>query len=230
MMKIERINDSQIRCTLSSFDLNVRNLNLGELAYGSDKARRLFKEMIQKASSEVGFEAEDLPLMVEAIPLSNESVMLVITKVDDPEEVDTRFAKFSPASDDDDIDISGMDIGDTLEGSDSLLSINPNGNQDKSSYVRIYVFDSLDRITEAAMAVNKKFFGINTLYKNPIDKQYYLTLKNSGLDPIGFATACNTLAEYGEKVRQTYSSESYYDEHYEVIIRNHALQSLVQIG
>ena len=78
-MKIERINDNQIRCTLTSFDLSVRNLNLGELAYGGEKARGLFREMIQKASNEVGFEAEDIPLMVEAIPLSNESIMLVIT-------------------------------------------------------------------------------------------------------------------------------------------------------
>lgn len=63
-MKIERINENQIRCTLTSFDLSVRNLNLGELAYGSEKARNLFREMIQKASNEVGFEAEDIPLMV----------------------------------------------------------------------------------------------------------------------------------------------------------------------
>ena len=56
-MKIERINENQIRCTLTSFDLSVRNLNLGELAYGSEKARKLFREMIQKASNEVGFEA-----------------------------------------------------------------------------------------------------------------------------------------------------------------------------
>ena len=94
-MKIERINDSQIRCTLSNFDLSERNLNLSELAYGTEKARRLFREMVQKAYDEVGFDAEDIPLMVEAIPLSNESIMLVITKVDDPEEVDTRFSKFS---------------------------------------------------------------------------------------------------------------------------------------
>ena len=89
-MKIERINDSQIRCTLSNFDLSERNLNLSELAYGTEKARRLFREMVQKAYDEVGFDAEDIPLMVEAIPLSNESIMLVITKVDDPEEVDTQ--------------------------------------------------------------------------------------------------------------------------------------------
>lgn len=99
-MKIERINDNQIRCTLTSFDLSVRNINLVELAYGTEKARKLFREMIQKASNEVGFEAEDIPLMVEAIPLSSESIMLVITKIEDPEELDTRFAKFSPFTED----------------------------------------------------------------------------------------------------------------------------------
>ncbi len=38
-MKIERINENQIRCTLSSFDLSVRDLNLGELAYGAKKQK-----------------------------------------------------------------------------------------------------------------------------------------------------------------------------------------------
>ena len=98
-MKIERISDSQIRCTLSNFDLSERNLNLSELAYGTEKARRLFREMVQKAYDEVGFDAEDIPLMVEAIPLSNDSIMLVITKVDDPavvEEFKQAFLKRVP--------------------------------------------------------------------------------------------------------------------------------------
>ena len=99
-MKIERINDNQIRCTLTSFDLSARNINLMELAYGTEKARKLFREMIQKASNDVGFEAEDIPLMVEAIPLPGESIMLVITKIEDPEELDTRFSKFSPYGED----------------------------------------------------------------------------------------------------------------------------------
>ena len=85
-MKIERINDNQIRCTLTSLDLSSRGINLAELAYGSEKARNLFREMIQQAAKEVGFEAEDIPLMVEAIPLSSESIMLIVTKVEDPEE------------------------------------------------------------------------------------------------------------------------------------------------
>ena len=55
---------------------------------------------IQKASNEVGFEADDIPLMVEAIPLSSESIMLIITKIEDPEELDTRFSRFSPGNED----------------------------------------------------------------------------------------------------------------------------------
>ena len=122
-MKIERINENQIRCTLTSLDLSSRNLNLGELAYGSEKARGLFREMIQKASNEVGFDAEDIPLMVEAIPLSGESVMLVITKIEDPEELDTRFSKFSPLSEDGAENLWGGLANELLEGADGLMEL-----------------------------------------------------------------------------------------------------------
>ena len=121
-MKIERINENQIRCTLTSFDLSVRNLNLVELAYGTEKARKLFREMIQKASNEVGFEAEDIPLMVEAIPLSSESIMLVITKIEDPEELDTRFSKFTPAAEEAGQSLLSQLAGQLLEGAGVLSS------------------------------------------------------------------------------------------------------------
>ena len=41
-MKIEKINDNQIRCTLTRADLADRQLKLSELAYGSEKAKSLF--------------------------------------------------------------------------------------------------------------------------------------------------------------------------------------------
>lgn len=94
-MKIERINDNQIRCTLTGQDLADRHLQLSELAYGSDKAKRLFHDMIQQASYELGFEADDIPLMIEAIPLSGGSIMLNVTKVEYPEELDSRFSNFT---------------------------------------------------------------------------------------------------------------------------------------
>ena len=41
-MKIEKVNDNQIRCTLTREDLASRHLKISELAYGSEKTRALF--------------------------------------------------------------------------------------------------------------------------------------------------------------------------------------------
>ena len=94
-MKIEKVNDNQIRCTLTRADLDDRHLKLSELAYGTEKAKSLFRDMMQQANYEFGFEAEDMPLMIEAVPLTQDTVLLIITKVEYPEELDTRFSKFS---------------------------------------------------------------------------------------------------------------------------------------
>ena len=75
-MKIEKVNDNQIRCTLTKEDLADRQLKLSELAYGTEKAKVLFRDMMQQAAYEFGFEAEDIPLMIEAIPLSADTIIL----------------------------------------------------------------------------------------------------------------------------------------------------------
>ncbi len=255
-MKIERISENQIRCTLTSFDLSVRNLNLGELAYGGEKARSLFREMIQKASNEVGFDAEDIPLMVEAIPLSNESIMLVITKIEDPEELDTRYSKFAPLSEDEEGLYNGI-TSELLEGADDLLSFLKNdllgmamsqttSNQKEQGagtepalanasqeektptlQTRIYRFKSLDLAADAAKTAAAMCDGIPAaFYKKPETSHYYLVLSNQGCDTLAFSRLCNILAEYGEKVRAEAATEAYFREHYEVIIQSNALQKL----
>lgn len=99
-MKIEKISDNQIKCLLTKADLDSRHLSVNELAYGSEQANILFKEMTDQANRKYGFTIEDSPVMVEAIPLPNDSIVLFITKIDDPDELDSRFSKFSPSKDD----------------------------------------------------------------------------------------------------------------------------------
>ena len=117
IMKIEKINDNQIRCTLTHADLAERQLHLSELAYGTEKAKSLFHDMMQQAAFEFGFEADDIPLMIEAIPVNLDSIILIITKVEDPEELDTRFSKFAP--------FKGNKPSDTVEidGADNIIDI-----------------------------------------------------------------------------------------------------------
>lgn len=264
-MKIEKISDNQIRCTLSRDDLVDRELRISELAYGSEKAKALFRDMMQQANYEFGFEAEDIPLMIEAIPISPECLILVITKVEDPDELDTRFSKFSPDSDDDsdleedDDDESYADeiinslsnFDDLLEGSSDeskedfvpladSLGYNKNTEQkdkDKApesisiqtNLLKVYTFHSLNEIIKLSSLIVAYYNGVNSVYKNPVNSLYYLILSKSDHTPEEFNKICNIISEYGKTERSTYASPYYYEEHFDLIVKNNAIQVLANL-
>lgn len=242
-MKLEKLNDNQIRCTLTKADLADRQIKLSELAYGSEKAKSLFRDMMLQANAEFGFEANDIPLMIEAIPMPNDCIVLIITKVSDPEELDTRFSKFSP---------SNTEVLDSLpeskkaaspEGADEVLDIFkrmtdqllknvPEEKKEEQSVAddinltRLYCFGSLDSIIDAAHVLRNYYHGENRLYKNNSRKLYYLVLRKSSHTPEEFNKVCNILTEYGSNEPYTKSMEAYMAEHYDLVIKKDALQKL----
>lgn len=254
-MKLERISENQIRCTLTRSDLADRELKISELAYGTEKAKALFREMMLQASDELGFEADNIPLIIEAIPVSNECVMLIVTKVEDPEELDTRFSKFTPFSEDQ--DMSDSDDDTVYSGADELLDIfkrlssdilaksavdsaihssdeseSSSDSDDKTSpedtktRLRIYAFRKLDDVSRLSTLLPEDFSCGNTLYKNPRNGYFYLVLSDAGVESSAFDTVCRLASEFGTTERASANTLYYYDEHYETFIRENALQIL----
>lgn len=247
-MKIEKLNDNQIRCTLTKADLADRQIKLSELAYGSEKAKSLFRDMMLQANAEFGFEANDIPLMIEAIPMPNECIVLIITKVSDPEELDTRFSKFSPSNIDalDTVTESKKQI--TPEGADEVLDIFKRMMEqhlkaleegkdkqtekqvtvaDEIDLTRLYCFGNLESIVDAAHVLKNYYHGENRLYKNSTRKLYYLVLSKSSHTPEEFNKICNILTEYGSNEPYTKATEAYMAEHYDLVIKKDALQKLL---
>ena len=257
-MKIEKVNDHQIRCTLTREDLADRELKISELAYGTEKAKNLFRDMMQQASFEFGFEAEDIPLMIEAIPLNSDCIVLIITKVEDPEELDTRFSKFAPSVHDTDEELDAM-IDSLSEGADDVLDLfkklhdgkfadaleeseeisAPGKNQPKKNVkkpvlsisenqelTRIYSFDSISTVARIARILAPCYNGSNSLYKNGTGHRYMLVISKSSHTPVEFNKVCNILSEYGSGEKYIPASEAYLEEHFEPLIKDHALQSL----
>ena len=196
-MKLEKLSDTQIRCTLSKEDLSQRQLHLSELAYGSEKAKELFRDMMQQASIELGFEADNIPLMIEAIPISNDCLVLVVTKVEDPDELDTRFSRFSKINMDDSFDEDFSDIDDTdfeemdflddeddIDMDDEPLPFSPSSDFDNadsdastSSKERSAIDDALDLIapfTQAIAQAKKEAMRKKKENRSSVqDSQYY---------------------------------------------------------
>ena len=233
-MKIEKINDNQIRCTLTREDLENHQIRISELAYGTEKAKKLFRDMMQQAQIQFGFEADNIPLMIEAIPVSTESIILIITKVEDPEELDTRFSKFAPFRGNDifqKLYEAKMKSTQTKDGK-SAQNTGAKENDDTQvpdvNLIRLYEFDTLDDVIAAAHGLNGYFTGANTLYKDPADELYKLVLHQSSLSPEDFNRVCNILTEYGQGKAFSLSGEAYLTEHGE-LISDSALQQLIQL-
>lgn len=246
-MKIERISENQIRCTLTRADLASRELKLSELAYGSEKAKSLFHDMMQQAAHECGFEADDLPLMIEAIPASSDTIVLIITKVDDPDELDNRFSKFG-AFDQPDIDskhdfsslkLDGADelldlIGKVKESLAALPSEAPAKEKEKSEapknlYPRLFSFGTMDGVIQASKLLGDLYSGSNTLYKDTDENVYLLVLAKSDHTDNEFNRICNMLSEYGSQEITSGAILAYLEEHCEVILAAEAVQTLSKL-
>ena len=186
-MKIEKVNENQIRCTLTKQDLADRQINLRELAYGSEKAKGLFHDMIQQANYEFGFDVSDNPLMVEAIPLSSESLVLLITKVEYPEELDTRFSQFTEAGDEELFSNTGAVGNVERKGADDILELFQKIREAKASsesenaqqteapeevpevpadLTKMFEFTTIDQVERLAHVLVNYYNGRNDLFKN----------------------------------------------------------------
>ena len=259
-MKIEKVNDNQIRCTLTREDLAERQIKLSELAYGTEKAKLLFRDMMQQAAYEFGFEADDIPLMIEAIPLSQDTIILVITKVEYPEELDTRFSRFSDPDPEDVYEeaMAGGGAAPAPEGADDILGLfrriqeerrkAADAQGSKDSFVseendkkketpvnvlvditKLFVFSDFSEITRLANTLQGFYHGNNDLYKNEAAHRYYLLVSKSRQTPEEFNKVCNILSEYGTQQTYTPAAGAFMKEHYQVILKNHALQTLAEL-
>lgn len=245
-MKIEKLNENQIRCTLTRADLAERQLKLGELAYGTEKAKSLFHDMMQQAAFEFGFEAEDIPLMIEAIPASADSIVLIITKVEDPEELDARFSKFAP-SPGGEPNTHKNEVLDKLEGADTLLNLlgkvkekigaaetvkttpKTAENVPATSTHRLFSFATMDNVLQAVRFLDEMYTGSNSLYKDHAADIYILALSQSEYSANDFNRICNMLTEYGTLEKTSGMALAFLEEHCELLVSQDAVQKLSAI-
>lgn len=250
-MKIEKISDNQIRFTLTGEDLAARQIKLSELAYGTEKARNLFREMMQQAASQVGFEADNIPLMIEAIPMSEGSIVLVVTKVENPEELDTRFSGFAPSLNASE-GISGSLPGSFEQLLHSITASRPGGNENTVQAVpsspapsaevkdalekfriyaacnRLYSFDSMDSLLKAAARIRGAYTGESILLKS---SNYLLLLKMKDIEEVRkMQPILAAISEYSILLPVTYAREQYLEEHGHILIPSGAIGQLARFS
>lgn len=223
-MKIEKISDTQIKVTLSHSDLLDRDLKISELAYGSQKAQALFKDMMARAYEDFGFETDNVPLMIEAVPLSTDSIMIVVTKVEDPTQIEQKLdaigerpthRTFKEPEEDrlTDLALMGKDTSEVqgVKSSDEIVEL-------------MYMFSDFDSMCMAAHGIAMQYVGDNSLYK--YNEKYFLVLgKNKKADTKVQGTM-GILDEFGSRCPSSSLNETFLREHGTLMIDLHAVDVL----
>lgn len=219
-MKIEKISDTQIRVTLNHSDLQNRDIKIGELAYGSTKAQALFRDMMAKAYEDFGFEAENVPLMIEAVPLSTDSIMIVVTKVEDPAQIEEKLDAIGERP-------THRTFKDPLE--DRLADLELMGkaatkHTDSTPHTFMYCFNNLDDITHASRYIQHLYFGETSLYK--YNDKYFVILQPNQNKKANMELVRSMLNEFGQEDSASDLSEKFLKEHGTIVIASNALDIL----
>ncbi|WP_017755613.1 genetic competence negative regulator [Calidifontibacillus oryziterrae] len=89
-MRLERLNYNKIKIFLTFDDLRERGLTKEDLWHDNQKVHQLFRDMMNEASDELGFEA-DGPIAIEVYSLQAQGMVIIVTKDTSVEEQDDEY-------------------------------------------------------------------------------------------------------------------------------------------
>ena len=211
-MRIERISDKQIKFVLMTDDLEERDIKINELSYASDKTQQLFREIMTLVQDEQEFVEGDTPLMFEAMRVGVDSLVVVVTKINESGgmDVEKKFNLIPSARQD------------CRFKRDNKLHDTPETNETNS--YSVFSFTCLDSMAAGAARLPAHYAGTSQAYK--MDERFFLMLSNETEDLTTTAELEAILYEYGQKHVSNEISRHYLSERGELLIGDNAVGKL----
>jgi len=209
-VRIERISETQMKFVLMTDDLAERDIKINELSYGSDKTQQLFREIMHMVQDEGEFVGENTPLMFEAMRVGVDSLVVVVTKINEPGGGEPSFNLVPAAR-------QGCRFkkGGLIEPDEPKI--------DENSYA-VFSFDDIDIMAAGASRLPVNFSGDSQAHK--LDGRFFLLLKNETEDNQTTGELESILYEFGQKHVSNVISRQYLIERGEIVIAEDAVEKL----
>lgn len=197
-MRMERINEHQVRCVITLQDLEAHRLSSGDLKYGTKEIKELFNEVIGRAVEQYRFNEDHLPVMIEAIPIQGGELLVILSAVENAEELDPHFAHFQEAVEDDveEEENKGFPVEEAAE-----------------EKVCLFRFEGMSRVMEFCRRISRA--SLHTLlYKGETAHSFYLVVfRPEGMETGEFQAFRNSLREYAEAEVRSEATFEWLKEH-----------------
>ena len=184
--------------------------------------------MMRQANEDFGFEVNDKPLMVEAIPVSPENIVLLITKVEDGDERGSSLAKLFSSNKEEDAfdpfdDINPEELDNIVSSVKDEVSDN---SGDSDLLYNISIYDNLSDVITVTKLIMPYFKGDSSVYKSPYNNKYYLSICLESTEPSVLNKILGFITEHGQIESATYAKDLFYLEHFEEILDDKAVEKL----
>lgn len=205
-MKFNLVNDDKLQIIISKEDMAKRDMRKWDLVPHNPEAQKLFQEILEEAREACGFDVgQDTQLMIEALPMTGESMLITVTKITSSMLSRLPF----------DLDLEG--IGQALM--EEMLQ--DEDVPEVPSEEAVYRFASLDDVIEAAHRISSCYEGASKLLS--YEGVYYLVLlEKEWLNDHGTVM----LSEYGDLVR---TAAAFFQEHGQTVMPEDALEILANL-
>ncbi|WP_077618630.1 genetic competence negative regulator [Bacillus sinesaloumensis] len=173
-MRLERLTYNKIKIFLTFDDLVDRGLTKDDLLSDSLKVHQLFRDMIEEANIELGFEA-DGPIAVEVYSLQAQGMVIIVTNsvgdLEDEEFMDEDYIEMQVTLDESkDIFYEFHSFEDVIQLSTRLTNLSIDGGKLYSfnDYFYFLLEDNLEFNTENIIAILAEFGNPATITKHRV--------------------------------------------------------------
>jgi adapter protein MecA 1/2 len=206
-LRVEKINNTQIKVVLNSKDMDERNIKFTEIALGTAGAHGLFRDVLEIATRDFGFAVNNVPLVIEAVSAKRNEAAFIVSRASNNDYAGADF-KSPPAF------RKRLYVKKRIDKQPEL----PEGD-DKT--LQIYSFNNLDEVSKLCKLIDNYYNGASTLHKD--SGLYYLMVYADSVDNMTDEHFEALLSEFGSKHISNAVSKAYLNEHAEVIVAKNAV-------
>ncbi|HOQ75883.1 MAG TPA: adaptor protein MecA [Thermoclostridium sp.] len=201
-MRIERISDNKIRIFVSYDDLEERDIDLDAFNYNSPETQELFWDLMEQAEIELGFDAQESQLCIEAVSDTDHGFVITITRIEEEAEFES-IQKF---------------IKNRYRRKD--LSAKKK-SQKICSTLLIYAIEGFENLCRLCSLINPLYSGRSRAYV--LDSTYYLVFSGAEGNVTNQKQFDSILSEYADKMQSVDFLEGYLNEYGKKLVSENAV-------
>lgn len=208
-MKIERVGENKIKIFVTYDDLEERDIDLDTFNYNSPETQELFWDLMEEAEIELGFEAQESQLCIEAVSDVDHGFVITITRMEEENEFES-IQKF---------------IKNRYRKKDLAIK---KKTANVCSTMLIYALENFDDLCALCTIIKPLFTGRSKVYS--MDGSYYLILSSIEGNVQNQKQFDSILSEYADKMSNVDFFEGYLNEYGKCLMPDGAVSYFSDFG